>query len=212
MIKVDLHVHSEYSHDSTAKIYDILKYAKQRHLDAIAITDHDTFEGNLEARRIRNVGDVQIIPGIELTIPGGEYGLHVIALYIEKKPKIKNLIQVINEIKDRGGIVIIPHPFRPYTGLFWHQEHQLLGEEAVNYALENADYIEGLNLKDRNDSISQTLQFIERWELCPKVAVTDTHLAAEVGIVHTEVQSLDDLKSGAKNIRQIAHIRSGASP
>ncbi len=82
-MRIDFHVHSKYSHDSSAKISEILRYAKRRGLDAIAITDHDTLDGNREARRLRKPDDVQIIPAIELTLPAGKYGLPRIALNTE---------------------------------------------------------------------------------------------------------------------------------
>ncbi len=210
MLKVDWHVHSEYSHDSSAKIRDILKYAKRRQLDAIAITDHDTLSGNIEARRLRGQNDVQIIPGLELTFPGGDYGLHLIALYVERKPQYNNIIQAIEEIKKQGGIVVLPHPFRPYTGLFYHLNQGLITNDEVSFVLENIDYIEALNLRDRNDVITQTLQFV-KGSSCPMVAGTDAHIPAEVGIVYCEVASLDDFKNATEKSVIVAHTREGAT-
>ena len=42
MLKMDSHIHSEYSSDSHSKIDDILKVAKKENIDVIAISDHNT--------------------------------------------------------------------------------------------------------------------------------------------------------------------------
>ena len=48
MLKMDSHIHSEYSPDSNSKIDDILKTAEKRNIDIIAISDHNTVEGTKE--------------------------------------------------------------------------------------------------------------------------------------------------------------------
>ena len=48
MLKMDSHIHSEYSSDSNSKIDDILKVAKQKNIDVIAISDHNTVDGTKE--------------------------------------------------------------------------------------------------------------------------------------------------------------------
>ena len=40
-LKIDIHVHSTFS-DSTATLDDIVKVAKEKGLDGVVITDHDT--------------------------------------------------------------------------------------------------------------------------------------------------------------------------
>ena len=45
---MDSHIHSEYSSDSNSKIDDILKVAKQKNIDVIAISDHNTVDGTKE--------------------------------------------------------------------------------------------------------------------------------------------------------------------
>ena len=48
MLKMDSHIHSEYSPDSNSKIDDILKTAKKENIDIIAISDHNTVDGTSE--------------------------------------------------------------------------------------------------------------------------------------------------------------------
>jgi len=50
-MKYDLHIHSKYSYDGILEPRDIVKIAIKRGLDGIAITDHNTVKGALEAKK-----------------------------------------------------------------------------------------------------------------------------------------------------------------
>ena len=64
MLKMDSHIHSEYSPDSSSKIDDILKKAKIEKIDVIAISDHNTVDGTDEViKKTRNT-DILAIPSI----------------------------------------------------------------------------------------------------------------------------------------------------
>ncbi len=83
----DLHVHSRYS-DSSVSVKDLVLMAKMHHLDAIAITDHDTMAGQEEALRYGAEYGVEIIPGLELS--GYDYKRNEkshILCYFPKEPE-----------------------------------------------------------------------------------------------------------------------------
>ena len=62
MLKMDSHIHSEYSPDSNSKIDDILKVAKQKNIDVIAISDHNTVDGTKEVLQKTRNTDILAIP------------------------------------------------------------------------------------------------------------------------------------------------------
>ena len=49
--ETDLHIHSKYSYDGILEPKDIVKIAIKKGLDGIAITDHNTVKGALEAKK-----------------------------------------------------------------------------------------------------------------------------------------------------------------
>ena len=67
MLKMDSHIHSEYSPDSHSKIDDILDVARSRNVDIIAISDHNTVDGTSEVLRKTRNTDVLAIPSIEIS-------------------------------------------------------------------------------------------------------------------------------------------------
>ena len=66
MDRVDLHVHTTAS-DGTLAPRDVTSLAAMKGLKAIAITDHDTMAGLLEAGEAGELLGVTIIPGIEIS-------------------------------------------------------------------------------------------------------------------------------------------------
>ena len=87
--KIDLHTHTSAS-DGTYSPGDLVRYARENGLTALAITDHDTVDGITEAVARGSQYGVRIIPGIEFSIdyPGGTF--HLLGYYLDYKNK--NLI------------------------------------------------------------------------------------------------------------------------
>ena len=96
---VDFHIHSNYSSDGKQTIRDIIKKAREKNFDIIAITDHDTIDAFDELYEIINNGISTpiIIPGIEFTTDDANYGnqCHMLKLFINPKDK-----EFIKEVKE----------------------------------------------------------------------------------------------------------------
>jgi len=126
---IDLHTHTTAS-DGTFTPTEIVDYAVQKKLSAIAITDHDTMAGIQEAiDHIRNSKlSLELIPGMEVstTHPSAPYGLHILAFFIDKDSEemadiltnFQNDIQhssgnprdAIALITKYGGVSVLAHP------------------------------------------------------------------------------------------------------
>jgi hypothetical protein len=78
-------------------------------LGAIAVTDHNTFGGALEAAELADGRDLLVIPGEEVkTNDQGE----VIGLFLsEEIPRGLSFGETIAAIREQGGLVYLPHPF-----------------------------------------------------------------------------------------------------
>lgn len=85
MRKADLHMHSTVS-DGSFTIPELITRAKEKGLDAIAITDHDTLS---QAGQIPKTEDILVIPGIEISAYDYEHGFRVHMLgYGIQKPEV----------------------------------------------------------------------------------------------------------------------------
>lgn len=70
-MKFDLHVHTKYSKDSLLNPKTVLKIAKKKGLNGIAITDYNTIKGALATQKINDDENFTVIVGSEIKT---EYG------------------------------------------------------------------------------------------------------------------------------------------
>ena len=167
-IKIDLHVHSKYSHDGVLSPQEIVRIAQKRGLDGIAITDHNTIRGGEEAKKYET-RDFKVIIGAEIMTEKGE----ITGLFLSQEIKSRHFQDVINEIKAQGGMVIVPHPF---DGLR-RSAFQITSEYVTS-----VDAVEGFNsrcvFQRYND---KAVEFAARYNL-PVVGGSDAHYANEIGL------------------------------
>ncbi len=171
-MKFDLHIHSCYSGDSESAPEDIVKTAKKRGLDGLAILDHNSLEGNRKAAEFSS--DLIIIPGIEVSTPDG----HVIGLGLQeeigKQPSISEAITTVNE---HGALAVAAHPYRFASGI---GEKKILKHEW--------DGIEGMNGRGWAVRNRQAQALADRLDL-PVTGGSDSHRLKTVGKAYT---TLDD--------------------
>lgn len=81
---IDLHVHTKIS-DSSLSTSEVIKLAMAKGITHLAITDHDTTKGLLEAMNLGNEIGLEIIPGIEISAFDYHRNkrTHILGLYIE---------------------------------------------------------------------------------------------------------------------------------
>lgn len=95
-MKADLHIHTTAS-DGIYTPQEIVKKAYQAGLSAIAITDHDTFEGIQAAKEVEQKIDIEVIPGIELSTNDQGKEIHILGYFpdLHDQP----LIRLLDKIK-----------------------------------------------------------------------------------------------------------------
>jgi predicted metal-dependent phosphoesterase TrpH len=78
---IDLHTHSTAS-DGTLSPAELLQAAKDAGLEAIALTDHDTTGGLVEAMSQASALGVEFIPGCELSVVSPYGNMHILGYWI----------------------------------------------------------------------------------------------------------------------------------
>ncbi len=105
----DLHIHTHFS-DGADSPSDVLRWAERKRLDVIAITDHDTIEGALEAARLsrESRSNPDVIVGEEVSSADG----HILGLFLERcVPPGLSAEETVAAIHEQGGLAIAAHPF-----------------------------------------------------------------------------------------------------
>lgn len=184
-MKLDLHVHSSYSFDSTMEPGEIIETAISRGLDGVAVVDHDTALGGLKAAELA-VGDFIVIPGMEVTTPLG----HIIGLFLKENISARDPANVIDEIHEQGGLAIFPHPINNLRLM-------------PRYLLSEFDAMEAHNA--RNGSFHQlclrygenNIRRISDENEMALLGVSDAHFPVEIGrgVTIVEGSSADETKA-----------------
>jgi predicted metal-dependent phosphoesterase TrpH len=104
-IKVAIHLHTHYSHDSNLAPAGLVQAARRIGIDCLAITDHDEIEG---AREARALGGLRVIVGEEISSTDG----HVLGLFLQERipPRLSGE-ETCAAIHAQGGLALAPHPF-----------------------------------------------------------------------------------------------------
>lgn len=202
--KADLHIHSNYS-DAKPGILEILNYVENNtDLDIIAITDHDTIDGALEAQRLMedNKYRFELIVGEEVSTKEG----HIVGLFLKEniKPGM-SVRKTLEEIHNQGGISIAVHPFQ-HTRFKNPKIIVMDGMGLVNLVKEK-DCIDAVEIVNATPTLSEenlSADFING-TLVRKAEIgsSDAHILDAIGMGYTifEGKTSEELRRAIKYIQ-----------
>jgi len=169
----DLHIYSGYSYDSFMSSEKIIKIAKRKGLDGVAVTDHNTIKGGIEALKIDKNKDFQVVVGAEIKTECGD----VVGIFLNGDLKSKKFEKVIDEIKSQGGLTVLAYPYRQY--------------KFPEKLIKRVDLIEGFNARSRKTDNERTYELAMKFKK-PMTAGSDAHLSFEIArgitIVNSEIE------------------------
>ena len=170
-ILCDLHMHTEWSHDCSIAVPDLLDHAEAIGLGAIAVTDHNRFGGAQEAVEQARGRKLTVIPAEEVKTDGqGE----VIGLFLEEEiPRGLSFADTIAAIRAQGGLVYLPHPF--------DRMHSIPSPRTLHRHLADIDVFEVYNARLLRESFNaEALRFARKYDLTMG-AGSDAHVLQGVG-------------------------------
>lgn len=129
MAKADLHIHTKES-DGQLEVPELLEKVSGKGLKTIAITDHDTIDGYLKARKLIDEGqfNLGLISGVELTAIWGKKEVHLLgydfdaedsdfnALIAHQKMARRKRMKEIVSLLNRKGVDIEYDEIRAISG------------------------------------------------------------------------------------------------
>jgi predicted metal-dependent phosphoesterase TrpH len=176
--RADIHIHTNLG-DGWASPARVVEEATRRGLPVIAVTDHDHVEG---AKRVEELiaqqnCPLQMIMGVEVSTRQG----HLLGLFVKKAPKaMRSVEESIENIKEQGGIVIVPHPLgRLVPSLSRAKIDALLDK---GYAI---DGVEMYNPSPANASMRSVVRAAnQQWRLA-ETGGSDAHFWQHIGAAYT---------------------------
>jgi predicted metal-dependent phosphoesterase TrpH/glycosyltransferase involved in cell wall biosynthesis len=196
-IIVDLHMHTDWSHDCSIPVAELLDHAAEIGLGAIAITDHNAFRGALEAVDLARNRNLVVIPGEEVKTDGqGE----VIGLFLEEEiPRGMAFAETIAAIREQGGLVYLPHPF--------DRLHAIPDPATLHRHLAEIDVFEVFNARLLRDSFNdEALRFARKYRLL-QGAGSDAHVLQGVGTGVVRMRRFDGPEEFLLSLRSAEVLR-----
>jgi predicted metal-dependent phosphoesterase TrpH len=195
LIDVDLHMHTDHSHDCATPVEVLLATAREQGLGAIAVTDHNEISGALAARaQAAELGahpPVKVVVGEEVkTASEGE----VIGLFIEERiPRGLTLAETVAEIRRQGGVVYVPHPF--------DRMHAVPDYEHLLPVLEEIDAIEVFNPRVAIGAFNEeAARFAAKYRIAAG-AGSDSHVAQGLGSVRVRMRDFEGPQEFMQSLR-----------
>lgn len=100
---IDLHVHTNAS-DGLFTPSEVVENSLKLGLKAIAITDHDTVDGYVEAARMVDTKVMEVVPGVELSSNYKGADIHILGYYIDhENPEFVKKILKFKEYRYERG-------------------------------------------------------------------------------------------------------------
>ena len=196
MLRVDLHLHSLYSHDGRSSLDELVDRARECGLDRLALTDHNVVEGALALAQL--APQLAIVGEEAKTLEGEVIGLFITARIAPyRKPE-----EAMDLIHDMGGLVYVPHPLDRNRSHF--------RPERIVELANRIDIVETYNPwcdAAANQAAAKLADDLGR------VAATgsDSHAAHELGRSWMEMEEYEGVQDFLEKLKYARHVVTASS-
>jgi predicted metal-dependent phosphoesterase TrpH len=182
MITVEFHCHTEYSKDSLTRLDALLKTCRQRGIDRLVITDHNTIAG---ARRAKELDPERVIPGEEIMTQAGE----LLAAFVKEEipPGLPHL-EAIARLREQEAFISVSHPFDVLRKGHWKLR-------ALMEIAPLVDAIETFNARCLWPASNMKAQAFARHHNLRSTVGSDAHHLSEVGNAVLRLPDFEDAES-----------------
>ncbi|HET9590613.1 MAG TPA: PHP domain-containing protein [Anaerolineales bacterium] len=182
-MKIDLHCHSEASHDCSTPLDLFPARCRERGVWIQALTDHNEIWGAqklqemVEEEKVKKAGfPLTVIVGEEVSTINGE----IIGLFLKERiPAGMSPKETIDAIREQGGLVLLPHGFDPLKR--WR-----LQPAALETVADEIDIVETFNARISRPRWNQAAVDWSQLYGLPMSAGSDAHTLADIGSAWVE--------------------------
>jgi predicted metal-dependent phosphoesterase TrpH len=188
-MKVDMHLHTCYSKDTTLSLETIIETCRRRDLDGVAITDHNTIAGALA---LKEIAPFLVIVGEEIDTTKGE----ILGFFLKEEiPGGLIPEEAVARIREQGGLVGVSHPLD-------RLRRSAMGRKALLDILDELDFLEGFNSRVTFPSDNRKTQALAQAKGLPITAGSDAHTAYEIGRAYVEMPNFNSPEDFLESLAQ----------
>ena len=171
----DPHCHTTAS-DGMVTPAELVKAAKERSVDLIAVTDHDTMRATRETRELGEAVGLTVVEGQEVTTAWPAQ-THIIGWYLTKPVKSgMSLADTVAAIDDQGGLVIVPHPFMPVY--FGSMQPRMLERLIDKHSVDGIEMLSTVPMGSRRRKLLADFYEAHKQRLGAVIGASDCHFGA----------------------------------
>lgn len=131
MSRIDLHLHTTHS-DGSFSTQEVMAFAKQAGVTALAITDHDIIEAIPEATAIGTELGIEVVPGVEISSRLGESELHILGYFLHwTDPLLNQRLATLRDSRHDRNPKIIRRLNELGIDITYEEVRNLAGTESV---------------------------------------------------------------------------------
>jgi predicted metal-dependent phosphoesterase TrpH len=177
--RADLHIHTIHS-DGADDVRSILEHvASHTSLRVIAITDHDSMAGALEARAYAPAYGLEVVVGQEVSTRQG----HVLGLYLKQPiPARLSILETVVRIHAQGGLAVIPHPLDHLSNSPMRHWPHPTTEDWLSYNIDALEILNGAQLGPGASARTAQLGAVLHVGL---TGGSDAHRKEAIGVAYT---------------------------
>ncbi|MFH1972852.1 MAG: PHP-associated domain-containing protein [archaeon] len=181
-MKVDLHVHTNYSKCSNLELKELKKLCDKFKIKP-AITDHNTIEG---AKKFKDC-----IVGEEINTKEGE----LIGLFLNEriKPGLE-IDETVEKIREQGGFVYVPHPYD------WVRRNHI---KRLDFDIDIVEVFNGRVMQQKNNRKARA--FAKKNNFLMGIG-SDTHTIIEFGHSYVVMDDFDSPKDFLKKLEKAKFV------
>ena len=168
LVTVELHCHTYHSKDSLMLPARMLEICRRKKIDRIAITDHNTIDGALEAQRL---APERVIVGEEIMTDRGELLGYFL---LETIPPGLSPEETIGRLREQGAVISVSHPFDSVRRGSWD-------EADLREILPSVDAIETFNARVWSRGANERAQALADEVGLAGTVGSDAHAYLELG-------------------------------
>jgi predicted metal-dependent phosphoesterase TrpH len=187
MWNVELHCHTYRSKDSLASPRALLETCRRRGIDRLAVTDHNTLRGALEAAEL--APNLFIVGEEILTTEGELLGYFM----TEEIPPRLSPQETIDRLRAQGAVISVSHPYDYARQGAWR-------EEVLRPLLPQLDALEAFNARTYSAGPNAQAAALARGAGLPGLAGSDAHAPFEVGHGLTVLEPFHDAPSFRRSL------------
>ena len=159
------HVHTRRSADCMTSPESLVRRAVKLGVDVLAVTDHDTWQGAVDALGVvvKTGAKLRIVIASEVSTDQGD----VIGLFLRDDIRVRPAAEFCDLVHRQGGLVLLPHPYK------WHRLDEPL--------LSRVDLVEVHNARTPGADNARAAA-LARDRGLPALVGPDAHRIGELGL------------------------------